>query len=69
MLLQEHDFDDEFVETMLAVFMNVCRTMEVSDPADPRASTIARTVILNACEGVRDPQVLYERTLNKIHSG
>jgi len=32
------------------------------------SSTIARTVIILASEGERDPDILYERTLSRFHS-
>lgn len=67
-LLQENKFDPEFVNTMLEVFKSVCRTLQVSDATDPLSNSIARTVILIAVEGERDPDELYKRTLNIFYS-
>ena len=65
-LLQENEFDYKFSKILLDVFISVCRTLEVSDPADPLSNTIARTVILIASEGERDPDELYKRTVNRL---
>ena len=67
-LLQDNAFDSEFSKILLDVFMSVCRTLKVSDPTDPLSSTIARTVILIASDGERDPDELYNRTLSRLHS-
>ena len=65
-LLQDNAFDSEFSKMLLDVFMGVCRTLKVSDPADPLSSTIARTVILIASDGERDPDELYKRSLSQF---
>ena len=66
-LLLEKEFGPELSKMMLAVFMRVCRTLEVADGSDPLSNTIARTVITIASEGERDPDILYERTLSRFH--
>jgi hypothetical protein len=50
-------------EKLLAIFLDVCAALAVSDPADPLAPRIARTLITIASEGESDPDTLYERTL------
>lgn len=65
-LLQQNEFDSEFSKMLLEVFMGVCRTLKISDPADPLSNTIARTVILIASDGVRDPDELYKQTLSRF---
>ena len=65
-LSREDEFDPEFVKVLLEVFMSVCQALGVSDPADILSSTIARTVITMAHDGERDPDKLYERTLDKF---
>ena len=51
------------------IFLDVCRALLVSDPADPLSTNIARTLITFASEGVSDPDVLYKRTLAEFRSG
>ena len=58
----------EFAETMRDVFLRVCHTLHVSDPADPLAPIITRTVISLAAQGESDPDELYKRTLNELRS-
>jgi hypothetical protein len=65
-LLKESEFDSEFLKTLPEVFISVCRTLEVSDPADPWSNTIAHTVIILAAEGERDPVQLYRRAIAQI---
>lgn len=66
-LLGENELDAEFVAIMLDVFMRVCRTLEVADASDPLSDAVARTVILIASEGERDPDTLYKRSLTRFH--
>ena len=66
--LKSHNFEQQFVEKLLETFISVCRTLKVSDPADPLSSAIARMLILMAAEGERDPGQLYKRTLSQIIS-
>ena len=66
--LKSHNFEPQFVEKLLETFISVCRTLNVSDPADPQSSAIARTLILMAAEGERDPEQLYKRTLSQVSS-
>ena len=68
-LLHDDTFDSRFVGTMLDVYKKVCRALEVSDGADPVSSRVASTVILLAIDGVRDPDVLYSRTVAAIQDG
>ena len=65
-LLQGNKFDSEFEHAMLDVFMNVCRALNVTDPADPLSTTIAQTVILIASEGEHDPDQLFRETLSRF---
>jgi hypothetical protein len=65
-LLKENEFNSEFSKMLLEVFMRVCRTLKVSDPADPLSNTIARTVFLIASDGVRDPDELCKQTLSRF---
>ena len=58
----------EFAEMMRDVFLKVCHTLQVSDPADPLAVEITRTVIALAAEGESDPDELYKRTLSEFGS-
>jgi len=68
-LSQGTEYSSEFAEMMRDVFLNVCRTLQVSDPADPLSTDIARTLITIASEGVSDADELYKRTLNEFRSG
>ena len=68
-LSQDIEFSSGFSEMMRDVFLDVCRSLQVSDPADPLSTNIARTLITVASEGVSDPDELYKRTLNEIRSG
>ena len=58
----------EFAEMMRDVFLKVCHALQVSDPADPSAPIITRTIISLACEGESNPDKLYKRTLNELCS-
>jgi hypothetical protein len=51
---------------MRGVFMKVCHTLKVSDPADPLSATVARTVITLALDGEVDRDALYQQTLNRL---
>ena len=66
--LRKNEFDAEFLQIMLGVFMRVCHTLEVRDASDPLTKTVVRTVINIASEGVRDTDILYERTLSRLRS-
>ena len=60
------ELDPELTKLLYEVFTRVCRTLQVS-PTDSLSQTIARTVILIALDqGVRDPNELYERTLDEL---
>lgn len=50
------------------VFLRVCHGLQVSDPADPLAPIVVRTVISLAAEGESDPDELYKRTLTEFRS-
>ena len=65
-ILREYDSDFGFRHTMLQVYLRVCRALDVSDPADPLANKVARAVIVLACEGVRDPEEIYQQALNQL---
>ena len=66
--LQSNEFESQFVEKLLETFIRVCGALKVSDPNDPLSSKIARTLILIATEGERDPDQLFKRTLNQFNS-
>ena len=65
-LLQENGLEPRFASPLLNVFLNVCRSLHVSDPADPMSNEIARTVINIALESVRDPEGIFEEALNRF---
>jgi hypothetical protein len=65
--LQENRFDHAFLNAMLEAFMRTSATLRVLDSNHALCLPIARTLILIACEGERDPQELYQRTLNKFN--
>jgi hypothetical protein len=58
----------EFAEMLRDVFLRVCDALQVSDPVDPLAVEITRTVIALAAEGESDPDELYKRTLSEFGS-
>ena len=58
----------EFAEMMRDVFLRVCHALQVSDPADPLAAIITRTVISLASEGESNPDELCKRALNELRS-
>jgi hypothetical protein len=67
-LAEDDESSSEFAEMMRDVFLKVCDALEVSDPADPSARIITRTIISLACEGESDPDELYKRTLSEFRS-
>jgi hypothetical protein len=69
-LSEQLDFDSGVVEILRDVFLSVCRTLQVSEPADPSSATIARTLIIVAIasEGECDARELYRRTMNKLRT-
>ena len=69
-LSEQLNFDSEVLEILRDVFLRVCRTLQVSEPADPLSATIARTLIVVAlaCEGECDARELYRRTMNKLRT-
>lgn len=67
-ILLEYEFDSAFSKIMLEVFMRICRTLKVDDASDPLSKAIARTVIIIASEGERDPDILYELALSQFHN-
>ena len=60
------EFSSEFAETMRDVFLRVCHTLQVSDPADLLAAIITRTIISLAAQGESNPDELYKRALNEF---
>ena len=64
----DDEFSSDFAEMLRDVFLRVCDALQVSDPADPLAVEITRTVIALAAEGESDPDELYKRTLSEFGS-
>ena len=64
----DSDSSSEFAEMMRDVFLRVCHALQVSDPVDPLAADITRTVISLASEGENDPDELYKRTLSEFRT-
>jgi hypothetical protein len=69
-LSERLDLDSEVLEILRDVFLNVCRTLQVSEPADPQSAAIARTLIVVAlaAEGECDARELYRRTMNRLRT-
>jgi hypothetical protein len=67
-LSEQLDFDSGVVEILRDVFLDACRTLHVSEPADPLSATIARTLIIVAIasEGECDARELYRLTMKKL---
>lgn len=67
-LSKQLDFNSGVAETLRDVFLHACRTLQVSDPADPLGATIARTLIeaAIASEGECDARELYRRAMAKL---
>jgi len=67
-LSEQLDFDSGVAEILRDVFLSACRTLQVSEPADPLSGTIARTLIMIAIasEGECDARELYRRTMIKL---
>jgi hypothetical protein len=67
-LSKQLDFDSGVAETLRDVFLHACRTLQVSDPADPLSGAIARSLInaALASDGECDARELYRRTMAKL---
>lgn len=65
---EDIESSSEFAEMIRDVFLRVCHALQVSDPADPLAAIITRTVISLAAEGESDPDELYKGALNELRS-
>lgn len=65
-LLQDTGIGSQRAEMLLAIFLRLCRALAVTDPADPKGKTIARTLILAAFEGGQDADALYKRVLEEL---
>lgn len=69
-LSERLDLDSEVLEILRDVYLNVCRSLQVSEPSDPQSAAIARTllVVAIASEGECDARELYRRTMNKLRT-
>ena len=56
-LSEQLDFDSGVAEILRDVFLSACRTLQVSEPADPLSGTIARTLIMIAIASEGDDRV------------
>ena len=67
---EQLDFDSGVVETLREVFLQACRTLHVSEAADPASAAIARTLIgiAIASEGECDARELYRRTVSRLRT-
>ena len=67
-LLQERTFEPATVKLITISFDRVCRTLRLTDQADPLREHIARKVVQIASKGEYDPHEIYEQTLNYVIS-
>ena len=67
-LSEQLNFDSGIVEILRDVFLDACRALRVTEPADPLSTTIARTLIIVAIasDGECDAGELYRRTMIKL---
>ena len=68
-LVREFEFEGGFANRMLQVYLRLCRTLNVSDPADPLSNKVARTVIEVALKDGRDPEEIYKQALKTFKPG
>ena len=62
-------FDPDTVRAMMAAFDKACEALGLVDRSDPITETLAKTIVVQARTGERDPAKLCALTLRALGAG
>jgi hypothetical protein len=64
--LRNQEFDPDAVEAMASAFTKICRSLGLSNRADPMTEIVARRIIEFAQRGMRNDTALYRSVLQEF---
>jgi hypothetical protein len=67
-LLDNHAFGPDEIVILTTAFERALKTLRLIDRSDPATEIVARKIIQLAGQGVRDPELLLQRTVQSLSS-